>query len=836
MALLTQAQQDAIYKQRLAEKGQPKPAVTQTGRPLTAQQQAGRAELEKSYQSGMAEQGQPANVSSNLADIYRPPKTEPITPAPPKYGAKYNVAGTQVSQTYKGTTYSSPEEAANARRVSMTADGVTRAPATVPTSSEPLRTFGEGAKPDFAVMSDTDKMIEIGLKRAKGQQLSDDELRYVIGQQLKPADTGMEAGLQKISDTLTGQITAQEESLKARKGEMETERERLIRQEGERQQALFEQQKGEAITAGERESQAVQGALSFSGFGRSTYNAGKQGEIQENVTKTVQQYQAAKDMQMELFKRQLEGADEETLQSMQQGINDLRTQAQQFELDSAVKVADLNMKNQVNAVDAINNVLQTLGPQSSTGSQVDEGLTKLISDGYLYRSDENGMPVRVQDYNGNEIKTGVQASDASLQYIPPLQSPLTGSLITPAYTFDKKTGQLIAVTSGPQGYKSEVIEGATAETMQTYKNFDSYISGTGNGRVVTGSPYHKGLEVDIDGKIGDPIKAFIGGEIVKVQTSKESGGYGNSVIVKDANGNTYRYAHLNGMNVTVGQQVNAGGLLGTMGNTGNVIGGKGGDGSHLHIEAKGPDGKLISLTDIAPEQTYSTAYSDSMNEEYLAAEAVMKGYSGNEIAGYINARKQGANPSDKTSIERQKAERETSLEVGKAVNDVTQQFLQQPITKNYIEVKTNLDFVNKINPDTASATDKMALIYTFARVMDPSSAVREGEYASVGSNARSYVESLAINAEKVFNNPGELQPSHVRKLLVTLNNKYDSFIKQYEGLKKGYGQQVDNLGISEYLGGQKGISILEGSLGDLGQVERSTKSITQADIDLFNSL
>lgn len=112
----------------------------------------------------------------------------------------------------------------------------------------------------------------------------------------------------------------------------------------------------------------------------------------------------------------------------------------------------------------------------------------------------------------------------------------------------------------------------------------SWVTSIGTGEIMPGSPYHEGLDqyaIDIDGKIGDPVLPFVGGTVTSISKNRK-GGYGISVVVTDAEGNEHLYGHLNAANVKQGQQVRPGQPIGEMGNTGNVIPGKGGDGSHLH--------------------------------------------------------------------------------------------------------------------------------------------------------------------------------------------------------------------------------------------------------------
>jgi murein DD-endopeptidase MepM/ murein hydrolase activator NlpD len=135
---------------------------------------------------------------------------------------------------------------------------------------------------------------------------------------------------------------------------------------------------------------------------------------------------------------------------------------------------------------------------------------------------------------------------------------------------------------------------SVGNTSASFKSFSDYAAVIGNGRIVPGSGAHKGGEVDIDGKIGDPIYAFAGGKVIDV-VDQGSKGYGKKITIQDAQGNQYIYGHLSGFNVKKGQAIPAGYPIGLMGNTGNVVASKGGDGSHLHIEKRDSKGRVIAL-------------------------------------------------------------------------------------------------------------------------------------------------------------------------------------------------------------------------------------------------
>jgi murein DD-endopeptidase MepM/ murein hydrolase activator NlpD len=95
---------------------------------------------------------------------------------------------------------------------------------------------------------------------------------------------------------------------------------------------------------------------------------------------------------------------------------------------------------------------------------------------------------------------------------------------------------------------------------------------------------------DIANRSNPPIVAAQSGTVVTAGWN--AGGYGNYVVIDHGNGWKTLYAHMlnNSVLVKVGQKVNQGQQIGTMGSTGRSTG------THLHFEIKGPNGNINPLT------------------------------------------------------------------------------------------------------------------------------------------------------------------------------------------------------------------------------------------------
>ncbi|NNM74628.1 M23 family metallopeptidase [Enterovirga aerilata] len=83
--------------------------------------------------------------------------------------------------------------------------------------------------------------------------------------------------------------------------------------------------------------------------------------------------------------------------------------------------------------------------------------------------------------------------------------------------------------------------------------------------------------IDFRGPLGTPIRAAAAGRVVSAEVS---GGYGNLVELEHGNGLVTRYAHLSALNVSAGQSIGPGTVVGLLGSTGRSTG------PHLHYETR----------------------------------------------------------------------------------------------------------------------------------------------------------------------------------------------------------------------------------------------------------
>lgn len=98
-----------------------------------------------------------------------------------------------------------------------------------------------------------------------------------------------------------------------------------------------------------------------------------------------------------------------------------------------------------------------------------------------------------------------------------------------------------------------------------------------------GTHLHAGIDIAINH--GTPIVFYTQGEVTQVRTD-DVGGYGYYIDIRSPDGHIHRFAHLSDMQVSVGQQVVPGQVIGLGGSTGRSTG------PHLHWEVRREGGPL----------------------------------------------------------------------------------------------------------------------------------------------------------------------------------------------------------------------------------------------------
>lgn len=155
------------------------------------------------------------------------------------------------------------------------------------------------------------------------------------------------------------QLASQNALIEETKASQMSAREKQIAQKQQELDAKYWALTTAAQQAGEREKGAAQRSTSFSWFGRSTFNAEQQVQIEQSTNQALQQLEAAKQMELQAYQAELEGADAETLSSMYDQITKTQEAANKRQLEAIAKTAEINAGMGTSMQEAINNLLSS---------------------------------------------------------------------------------------------------------------------------------------------------------------------------------------------------------------------------------------------------------------------------------------------------------------------------------------------------------------------------------------------------------------------------------------------------------------------------------------------
>lgn len=242
---------------------------------------------------------------------------------------------------------------------------------------------------------------------------------------------------------------------------------------------------------------------------------------------------------------------------------------------------------------------KTLTPASDEGfaSATDTGnpfITEATKLEVTYKVQKGDTISTIADTFGLHVATIAQRNNITVQQIEKL-SPGATLIIPPADT-SESTEWLAELSAMKEADRQKAIAAAAAATKKDQlakgRNSSKQVASSGfdhaaGAHFITPihytaiargvSSYHFGI--DFDAPVGTPVHAAQDGKVIQT-TGGWAGGFGNSILVDHGGGLNTRYGHLSEINVSVGQTVSQGDLIGHSGNTGFSTG------PHLHFETR----------------------------------------------------------------------------------------------------------------------------------------------------------------------------------------------------------------------------------------------------------
>jgi len=126
------------------------------------------------------------------------------------------------------------------------------------------------------------------------------------------------------------------------------------------------------------------------------------------------------------------------------------------------------------------------------------------------------------------------------------------------------------------------------------------------------------------------------------------------------------------------------------------------------------------------------------------------------------------------------------------VLQIAGQFDNEPMVKNYNVIGEANNFVKSLGEKGGgNAGDDQALLYAFAKAMDPGSVVREGEYATVQRYAQSWADTFGFKTARIFSNSPFLSDDARKQMKATIEKRAASAKTSYDNIYNEYGRRIE---------------------------------------------
>jgi len=141
-----------------------------------------------------------------------------------------------------------------------------------------------------------------------------------------------------------------------------------------------------------------------------------------------------------------------------------------------------------------------------------------------------------------------------------------------------KLGDVVIIPDGViSATQTSLAKTSGSQAYPVYAGY--YLRPIVGGRKTQG--IHGNNGIDLAAPTGVPILASADGKVIVSRVGGYNGGYGIYVVISHANGTQTLYAHMSKNNVSSGQSVTQGQVIGAVGSTGKSTG------PHIHFEIRG---------------------------------------------------------------------------------------------------------------------------------------------------------------------------------------------------------------------------------------------------------
>ena len=174
------------------------------------------------------------------------------------------------------------------------------------------------------------------------------------------------------------------------------------------------------------------------------------------------------------------------------------------------------------------------------------------------------------------VKSGDNLKSIATKYKADLNEILSYNSLTVDAKI--KPGDVVIIPDGVVSATQTSIaqKSSGSKAYPAYSGY--YIRPIAGGRKTQGIHGHNAVDLAVS--VGTPIVASASGKVLISRTGY-NGGYGTYVVLSHTNGTQTLYAHMSRNDVSTGQNVTQGQVIGAVGNTGKSTG------PHIHFEVRG---------------------------------------------------------------------------------------------------------------------------------------------------------------------------------------------------------------------------------------------------------
>ena len=133
------------------------------------------------------------------------------------------------------------------------------------------------------------------------------------------------------------------------------------------------------------------------------------------------------------------------------------------------------------------------------------------------------------------------------------------------------------------------------------------------------------------------------------------------------------------------------------------------------------------------------------------------------------------------------------LSIQNRVLSLSTGFGSNEIVKRFNAVVEGLNQINGISSSSQNPADHQAIVYAFAKSLDPDSAVKEGEYETIRKYAQSLVNRYGKEITNAINGTGFLSEKAIADIKTTMNNNFNNRRPSYDNLYNQTGRVIDNI-------------------------------------------